>query len=297
MMRLTTVIALTLGVTLMLATACPAHAIDALSIVKKTKAALEPNRSSTATITVHVYQGSKELARWTGVQTRGSVDGSKYMLTAFLAPPQAHGMAMLSSESDGLRPAMWLYMPLTHRVQRLKPVALSAPFFGTDFTYADLGFMNMRPRYKYLGAAKRDGVETYEIEAFPDPERYDSASFIAWINQQTFLPVERDFFNYDRHPWRIERYSEVKDIQGVPTVGRLEMVDKTANDRTEFDFGHVKYDVQTPEGLFDPAELGQVSAHSFWKTAAGHEASAARLDLAVRRHRSTHVLRTASKRG
>ena len=276
MMRITAVVAFTLGLALVFAAASPAYAIDALSIVRNTKAALEPNRSSTATITVHVYQGSKELVRWTGAQARGSINGSKYMLTVFLTPPEAQGMAILSSEQNTLRSAMWIYMPVTHRVQRLTPVALSAPFFGTDFTYADLGFMNLRQRYKYLGVVKRDGVETYEIQAFPNPERYDSTSFVAWINQHTFLPVERDFFDYDSHTWRIERYADVKYVQGVPTIGRIDMVDKTANDETEFDFGNVKYDVQTPKELFDPANLGQVSVHPFWTAVVGHEASPAR---------------------
>ena len=276
MMRITAVAVSTLLFILVFVAASPAYALDALSIVKKTKAALEPNRSSTATITVHVYQGSKELVRWTGVQARGSIEGARYMLTAFQTPAEARGMAMLSSEQDSLPPAMWLYLPISHRVQRLTPVALSAPFFGTDFTYADLGFVNLRQRYKYLGAVKHDGVETYEIQAFPNPERYDSTSFIAWIDQQTFLPVERDFFDYDHHTWRVERYSDIKDVQGVPTVGRIEMIDKTSNSRTEFDFANFRYEVQAPKELFDPASLGQVTVSPFWKSVAGHDTWAAK---------------------
>ncbi len=265
-----TIVIFTLELILVLGVLCPAHAMDALAIVKKSKAALEPDRSSTAAITVHVYQGSKELARWSGVQARDSINGSHYMLTVFFTPPEAQRMALLSSEH-----AMWLYLPATHRVQRLTPVALAAPFFGTDFSYSDLGFVNLRQRYKYLGAVKRDGVETYEIQGFPNPERYDSRSFIVWIDQRNFLPVERDFFSYDRRPWRIERYFDVKDIQGVQTVGRIEMVDQASNDRTEFDFGNVNYDVQMPAELFDPVKLGQMSTHPFWRTMASHEASRA----------------------
>jgi Outer membrane lipoprotein-sorting protein len=172
---------------------------------------------------VHVYEGAKQVAQWTGAQARTSIDGSKYMLTVFQTPVEAHGMAMLSVENSGQRPEMWMFIPATNRVQRLTPVALYAPFFGTDFTYADLGFMDLGQHYVYLGAKSRDGIETYEIRGYPDTETYDSASFIAWIDQKTYLPVERDFFSHHKHPWRIERYSEVRDIQGVPTVCRIEM--------------------------------------------------------------------------
>jgi Outer membrane lipoprotein-sorting protein len=272
MMRRHTLIALVLGCALVL-TVVPAHADNALSIIKKTKAALEPNRSSVAAITVHVYEGSKQLAQWTGAQARASIDGSKYMLTVFLTPAEAHGMAMLSVEKTGQRPEMWLFMPAANRVQKLTPVALYAPFFGTDFTYADLGFMNLGHRYGYLGASSRDGIETYEIRGYPNPETYDSASFVAWIDQKTYLPVERDFFSYDKHTWRIQRYSEVRDIQGVPTVCRMEMIDKAANDRTEFDFGNIKYDVKIPEELFEPSNLSQVEAHPLWRTLTVNHAS------------------------
>jgi Outer membrane lipoprotein-sorting protein len=272
MMRRHTLVGLVLGCALVLAVV-PAHAGNALSIIKKTKAALEPNRSSVAAITVHVYQGSTQLAQWTGAQARTNIHGSKYMLTVFLTPAEAHGMAMLSFEKTGQRPEMWLFMPAANRVQKLTPVALYAPFFGTDFTYADLGFMNLRQNYRYLGAAARDGIETYKIRGYPNAETYDSASFVAWIDQKTYLPLERDFFSYDKHPWRIQRYSEVRDIQGVPTVCRIEMIDKTANDRTEFDFRNVKYDVKIPEELFEPSNLSQVEAHPFWRTVTINQAS------------------------
>jgi hypothetical protein len=61
---------------LALIAASSAHALDAMSIAKKTKAALEPERPSVTTITVRVYQGSQELARWTGAQARTTIDGA-----------------------------------------------------------------------------------------------------------------------------------------------------------------------------------------------------------------------------
>jgi Outer membrane lipoprotein-sorting protein len=158
-------------------------------------------------------------------------------------------------------------------LQKLTLVALYAPLFGTDFTHADLGFMDLGRRYGYFGAASRDGIETYEIQGYPNPETYDSASFVAWIDQKTYLPVERDFFSYDKHRWRVERYSEARDIQEVPTICRIAMIDKTANDRTEFDFGDVKYDVKIPQELFEPSNLSQAEAHPFWRTLTNNPAS------------------------
>jgi Outer membrane lipoprotein-sorting protein len=187
------------------------------------------------------------------------------MLTVLLTPQEARGMARLSRQRDGQAPEMWIYLPATHRVQKLSPVALSAPFFGTNFTFADLGFMRLRQSYKYLGAGEQGGVKIYRIEGFPDHELYGSTSVIAWIDQSTFLPVRREFFSYDRHPWRVETYSNVQDVQGVPTVTRLKMVDKTSNDSTEFDFSNIGYDSKAPDRLFDPANLAHAAYDSFWR--------------------------------
>jgi Outer membrane lipoprotein-sorting protein len=249
---------------LALLAASPALALDAASIARKTKAALEPDRPSAAQLTVRVYRGSRELAQWSGAQARSKIDGANCMLTVFLTPQEVRGMAMLSRQRDGQAPEMWVYLPATHRVQKLSPTALSAPFFGTDFTFADLGFMRLRQRYKLLGVGEDGGVKVYRIEGFPDRELYGATSVIAWIDQSTFLPVRREFFSYDRHPWRIETYSHVKYVQGVPTVTQLRMEDKTSNDSTVFDFSNIRYDNKAPDQLFDPDNLGQAAYASFW---------------------------------
>ena len=244
-----------------------AHAADPLALARKVKAALEPSRPSIRTITAHFYHRSEQLIQWTGVQARGSVNGTNYMLTVFQAPAQARGMAMLTSERRGQYPNMWIYLPADQRVQQLSPVALSAPFFGTDFTYADLGFMVVRNRYRLLGRAMRDGVETYELEAFPNPERYESVRFTAWIDTQTYLPVERDFFDHDDHVWRIEYYSQTKRIQGIPTACRIQMIDRNSNNSTDFVFSNVNYDVSIPAWIFNPDQLSDVNSNPLWKSA------------------------------
>lgn len=147
--------------------AYPVNAMDPMAIVKKTKMALEPDHPSTSDITVTTYQGSQQASQWTGAVVRDTINASRYLLTVILGPQEARGMAMLSREQNGQPPDMWLYVPALNRVTKLSPDALFAPFFGTDFTFADIGFMTLEKRYKYLGAGERDGTQCYEIEAFP----------------------------------------------------------------------------------------------------------------------------------
>ncbi len=262
-MRLFAVVTLVFSVAVF--SAYPVHAMDPLAIVKKTKMALEPDRSSTSDITVTSYQGSQQVSQWTGAVVRDRVNRSRYILSVILAPKEARGMAMLSREQNGQLPDMWVYTPAINRVTMLSPDALAAPFFGTDFTFADIGFMTLEKRYKYLGAAERDGARCYEIEALPPPERYEASHLIAWIDQANFLPVERDFFGYAKRPWRVEKYSHVKEIQGIATITRITMEDRSSGNRTDFEFTNVKYDNKLPEDIFDPTKLSRIADEPFWK--------------------------------
>lgn len=256
----------TLVLLLVISPAFPVHAMDALAIVKTTRMALEPDRPSTSRITVTAYQGSKQVTQWTGIVVRDRIKTSRYILDIILEPPEARGMAMLSREQEGQPPDTWVYIPSLHRVTKLSPDALATPFFATDFTFADIGFMTVEKQYKYLGEGERDGVRCYEIESFPPPERYDSSHLIAWIDQKTFLPVERDFFGYAKQPWRIEKYSNVKDIQGIKTVTRIEMRDQYSFNRTVIEFSNIKYGNKAPGDIFDPSALPRLAENPFWLT-------------------------------
>ena len=67
-------------------------------------------------------------------------------------------------------------------------------FLNSDFTFADLGFVSMGARYTQLGEEKREGLATYKLEGIPR-DRWYYSRLLVWAASDTFLPVERQFFD------------------------------------------------------------------------------------------------------
>ena len=143
-------------------------------MVERMKAALEPDRSSTRDIVMVTHTGG-ESAQWAARQARKTLKDGNRMLTVLLAPPDVKGIALLIQErrnENGDR--QWLYLPYLRRVREILPLGTFETFLGTDFTTADLGFVDLRQRtFSLLGEEKLGNVQTYKVqEVLKDPRYY-----------------------------------------------------------------------------------------------------------------------------
>lgn len=239
-------------------------AADAGPLLKKVKAALEPPRPSVRKLLIHVLSGSTEVTQLKAAEARKRANGSTWMLTVMLAPPEARGSAFLAADGKVGGPDQWIYIPFLHRVREITPLSSWEPFFGTDFTYADFGFFRTRSKNKLVGKSDHNGTAAFEIDSIPPPNLYFS-KIVSWIDASNYLPLERDFYDLNNNLWKVETYTGVQTIQGVPTFTKVSMVDKEQNSSTTIDVSDIKYDAQIPDDLFDPAKLGQNADHPFWK--------------------------------
>ena len=236
---------------------------DVSTILQKTKSALEPSRSSTSKLAIHVKTSSGEVATWGADQARGTQGGENWILLVLVTPPDVKGLAMLAREKPGEDAVAWDYIPLIRRVRELSPGQTYEPFMGTEFTYADLTFYDIRGKYKVAGEEEHGGGKTYRIEGLPSNDYYDS-KIVTWINTTTFLPVERDYYDKANRLWKVELFQNVKDVQGVPTVTQFMMEDKQANTSTSIDVSQVQYDTKLPSNLFEPEKLATVADNLLW---------------------------------
>jgi outer membrane lipoprotein-sorting protein len=243
-----------------------AQSLSGLDIAKKTKAALEPNAPSTRMLTISVNQGSKRTAQWTGAQARASENGVDYMVTAVLSPVQAKGMAVLARQQDSQPEQIWTYVPTLGRTVMLSPAAGFAPLFGSDFTFADLGFMELNNKYSYLGEATLGNTPVYKIQEIPSNNPYYS-KIIAWIRKSDFLPLRRDFYNYAGALVQKEDYSGIQNIESIPTLTRIKMTLESSGNSTEFAFSDIQYNNKPPTGLFNPGQLQNLAKQPFWSQA------------------------------
>lgn len=133
-------------------------------------------------------------------------------------------------------------------------------FVSSDFTYADLGYVDLNASYNELPSEHHDGKELYKLEETPE-QRFYYARIVTLVDPETWLPVRREFFDPGTHLWKIETFDEVHTIDGVPTALHLRMEDVQAKSNSEITVSDVRFDIDVPDTLFDPSELREVASN------------------------------------
>ncbi len=248
------------------ATASP---LTAINIVQGMKRALEPERPSTRTMVVAVHATDGFTAEWTVHQARKHLADGNGILTVILAPDDVKGVGQLIRERKDLSEEQWVYLPAIHRTRKITPASAYESFLNSDFTLADLGFVNLRDRkVRLLGEETMAGKPAYKIEeTFAAPHYYYSR-VVSWVAKDTLLPLSRDYYDAANQLWKKEVFQDATVIDGTPTVLQIRMEDVLQRTSTEIRVSAVQYDVTIPDDLFDPQTLPQASAHPLWKTTA-----------------------------
>lgn len=241
---------------------------NARTIVTRMKAALEPERSSTRDVSLVMASDGKQTVEWTARQAFKKLKDGKRMLTVLMGPADVKGIALLVRERPDTSSVAWIYMPWLRRVRQIEPVGAFEPFLGTDFTYADLGFVNLKARAFNLVAHRMVGKRRVdEIEEIPAQQRYYSR-IVTWVATDSMLPLKRQFYDLSGSLWKTELFEDERAIQGVATPLRILMKNDEQHTSTDLRISHVRYDVTIPDDLFDPAGLPKVVDHPFWASSA-----------------------------
>ena len=240
-----------------------AGAPDAASIVHHMKEALEPARSSTRKLTIAVSGQTGQAAQWTAGQAREKRGDGSRVLTVILAPEDARGLAILIQDRGNEADKQWVYVPAVRRVRELARVEAYQAFLNTDFTYADLGFVNPRERYELLGTEQRDGVQTYKVQAVPREQWYYSR-IVTWVAADSWLPIRREFHDPAGLLWKVETWGNVVRIDGVPIPLLDKMEDVRQGGSTEMRMSEVLWDRELPPALFDPKNLPEAASSPVW---------------------------------
>jgi Outer membrane lipoprotein-sorting protein len=136
------------------------------------------------------------------------------------------------------------------------PVEGHQAFLSSDFTYADLGMVDLHSSFKLLGEEQKNGVRAYKIEEVPRSNWYYSR-IVDWVDASSSFPLERDFYDPSNTLWKVETFEQVTAIDGVPTVLKRRMEDRQAGGNTVIDTSEVRYGADVPDSLFDSSRLPQ----------------------------------------
>ncbi len=249
----------------LVATPVTAAPPNAQTIVRHMKAALEPDRPSTRTLVLATRSADGFLTELTARQARKRLPDGNRILTVILAPDDVKGVGLLIWERTDTPDVQWLYLPAIRRVRKLVPVGAYESFLGTDFTLADLGFVNLRDRkYSLLGEETYADTPAYKVQETLSGPHFYYSRIVSWIAKDSMLPLRRDYYDAANQLWKTETYQDAAVINGIPTVLRIRMEDKFQNTSTELRVSEVRYDAAVPDDLFEPQKLPQASSHPIW---------------------------------
>lgn len=237
-----------------------------IDVVKKMKEVFEPVRPSTRKVEI-TMTAEGETIKWAAREAMKQFPDGKRMVLVMLEPNEVKGSAYIIQEPKDNPSAVWTYIPVLRRVRELVGVDAYEHFLGTDFTYADLGFVRLHPQYRLLGEEEHDGKQTYKIEETVPKERAYYSRVITWVSKDSLLPIQRDYYDVAGTLWKTELFEE-ETIDGVPTPIRIEMKDLHGKSSTEIRVSDVRYDTQVPDALFDPTKLPMAVHSPVWQSAA-----------------------------
>jgi len=232
-------------------------------IVKHMKEVFEPVRPSVRKVDI-TMTAEGETIHWAAREALKKFPDGKRMVMVMLEPSEVKGNAYLIWEPKDKFSAVWTYMPVLRRVRELRGVDAYEHFLGTDFTYADLGFIRLHPHYRLLGEEDHAGKKTYKIEESVPKERAYYSRIVTWVSKESSLPVQRDYYDVSGTLWKTETFEE-ELIDGVPTPIRIHMKDLQGKSSTEIRVSDVRYDAQIPDELFDPQQLATAVGSPVWK--------------------------------
>jgi len=238
----------------------------ALTILKKTKALLEPEQPSIRKVVMSLSAQGETVQKVIGQAFKTFPDG-KRMLLVMLEPNDVRGLGYLIMERKDKPDAMFTYLPTIKRTKEIIGlVDRYAPFLGSDFTYSDLGFINMQGEYRVLGEEACEGVDAYKVEEKVPlkPVAYYS-KIITWVAKDSMLPLRRDYYAPSGELWKTELFKDISVVDGVPTTMRIVMKDVQGKTSTELKLSELQYCGTLSDELFEPKNLPQVASNPIWQ--------------------------------
>ncbi|MBR59457.1 MAG: hypothetical protein CMH54_15770 [Myxococcales bacterium] len=186
--------------------------------------------------------------------------GMRRALITFLLPKDVTGTKFLSLESKDGQDEQWLYLPALRRKRRIRGAAKQGRFMGTDFSYADLDFGDLRE-----GAVRKlpDGTlgkkkrPVWIIEVVPKAKTGGYSKIVMWVDQSFYLPLKIEFYDRAEKLQKILSVLKLKKRDGKPYASKIRMRNVQANTSTVMEVRSLQEQKDIPDNLFDPSLLAR----------------------------------------
>ena len=227
---------------------------DAKCIMEKMKNVLE-SYSTSQKVNIIIKNRDEQTGQLVAGSARKILPDGNRSLIVLLEPKNLKGLAYLFRELKDQSIDQWTYPPYLGRVRKISNVNAYESFLNTDFTYADLRFIDSKSNVKLLEEVDLDGSPTYKMEIIPQEKSHYYSRSIMWISKDTFLPLRRDYYDMNKTLWKRQLFEQITYINGVPIPFRVRMLDLKAKTSTEFNIIEINSGVELPDAMFVPEQL------------------------------------------
>ncbi len=186
--------------------------------------------------------------------------GLRRALITFLLPKDVTGTKFLSIERADGNDEQWLYLPALRRKRRIRGAAKQGRFMGTDFSYADLEFGDLRDATVQkkpdttLGKKKRP---VWLIEVLPKAKNQGYSRIIMWIDKTFYIPLKIEFYDRGEKLLKVLSVLKLKKRAGKPYASKIRMRNVQANTSTIMEVRSLHEKPDLPNNLFDPGLLAR----------------------------------------
>ena len=204
-----------------------------------------------------INKAGKERLREMTMLRRDLEGGAQRYFIYFHRPADVREMTFMVWKYPGRDDDRWLFVPAIKLVRRIAADDSRSSFVGSDFTYEDVSGRDLAAdTHTLVREEVLDERTCHVVESTPKEEKgADYASKVAWIDQETFLPLKEEYYNRRDEVYRVFTAGQVKEVGGFPTVIRRTMKDLKKGHRTEVTYTSVEYNLGLSEGLFSERSL------------------------------------------
>ena len=180
------------------------------------------------------------------------------VLWIFDSPLELQGTGFLAWENEDEADTLWIYFPGQRRVRRVPPSIRRENFQGSMFTYEDLitvFFLDFDGTHRLDDTKACDDRTCLVVESTLDGDAFAYDRIRTWIDSESRIPRRVEFFADG--PLKVMTVTEVKTIDGIPSIVRVEMESPAHGFVTEVELDDIAYNQGLRDSLFTIESLSR----------------------------------------